>query len=208
MKDLVASEVDPDDVTEELIAAHLYNPDIPDPDLMVRTAGEMRWSNFLLWQSAYTELYVTDQVVARVRRRRASQGDLRLPEADAQVRRGSSNRRGLRLAARLLQSGMAQRRLWSRDELVVVLDFYVRKGYDRSDPELNDIAELIGRTRYSVDLRLANFVHVDPGNPLDGMAGGQAQCEPIFKEFGKHPKSLRDEGRRIHAPTCLKARGI
>ena len=60
IKDLVASEVDPEDVTEELIAAHLYNPDIPDPDLMVRTAGEMRWSNFLLWQSAYTELYVTN----------------------------------------------------------------------------------------------------------------------------------------------------
>ena len=61
VKDLVASEIDPEDVTEEIIAAHLYNPDIPDPDLMVRTAGEMRWSNFLLWQSAYTELYVTDK---------------------------------------------------------------------------------------------------------------------------------------------------
>lgn len=47
-------------VSEELIAANLYNPDIPDPDLMIRTAGEMRWSNFLLWQSAYAELYVTD----------------------------------------------------------------------------------------------------------------------------------------------------
>ena len=61
VKDLLASEVDPEDVTEELIAAHLYNPDIPDPDLMVRTAGEMRWSNFLLWQSAYTELFVTEK---------------------------------------------------------------------------------------------------------------------------------------------------
>ncbi|RYG24852.1 isoprenyl transferase [bacterium] len=60
VKDIVASGVDPEEVTEELIAAHLYNPDIPDPDLMVRTAGEMRWSNFLLWQSAYTELFVTD----------------------------------------------------------------------------------------------------------------------------------------------------
>ena len=48
-------------MTEEILAAHLYNPDIPDPDLMVRTAGEMRWSNFLLWQSAYTELFVTDK---------------------------------------------------------------------------------------------------------------------------------------------------
>ena len=61
VKDLLASEIDPEDVTEEIVAAHLYNPDIPDPDLMVRTAGEMRWSNFLLWQSAYTELFVTEK---------------------------------------------------------------------------------------------------------------------------------------------------
>ena len=60
IKDLVASGIDPEDVTEEIVSAHLYNPDIPDPDLMVRTAGEVRWSNFLLWQSAYTELFVTD----------------------------------------------------------------------------------------------------------------------------------------------------
>ncbi len=49
-----------EDVTEEAIAARLYCPDIPEPDLMVRTAGEMRWSNFLLWQAAYCELYVTE----------------------------------------------------------------------------------------------------------------------------------------------------
>ena len=61
VKDLLASEIDPEDVTEAILAAHLYNPDIPDPDLMVRTAGEMRWSNFLLWQSAYTELFVTEK---------------------------------------------------------------------------------------------------------------------------------------------------
>ena len=61
VKELLASEINPEDVTEEILAAHLYNPDIPDPDLMVRTAGEMRWSNFLLWQSAYTELFVTEK---------------------------------------------------------------------------------------------------------------------------------------------------
>lgn len=49
----------PEDVDENTVAAHLYNPDIPDPDLMIRTAGEMRWSNFLIWQSAYCELAVT-----------------------------------------------------------------------------------------------------------------------------------------------------
>ncbi len=47
-------------VTEETISAHLYAPDVPDPDLMVRTSGEMRLSNFLLWQLSYAELYVTD----------------------------------------------------------------------------------------------------------------------------------------------------
>jgi undecaprenyl diphosphate synthase len=59
VKDIVASGTGPEDITEELISAHLYNPDHPDPDLMIRTAGEMRWSNFLLWQAAYCELFVT-----------------------------------------------------------------------------------------------------------------------------------------------------
>ncbi|HWA81960.1 MAG TPA: isoprenyl transferase, partial [Fimbriimonadaceae bacterium] len=61
VKKIVAEGVKPEDVTEELISQHLYNPSHPDPDLMIRTAGEMRWSNFLLWQSAYTELYVTEK---------------------------------------------------------------------------------------------------------------------------------------------------
>jgi len=49
----------PEDVTEEAISAHLYSPDIPDPDLLIRTAGEMRLSNFLLWETAYSEIWVT-----------------------------------------------------------------------------------------------------------------------------------------------------
>ncbi len=49
-----------DDVTQELIAQNLYQPSIPDPDLLIRTAGDFRISNFLLWQSAYTELYFTE----------------------------------------------------------------------------------------------------------------------------------------------------
>ncbi len=60
VKDVVAAGFEPEDVTEELISAHLYNPNHPDPDLMIRTAGEMRWSNFLLWQGAYCELFVTE----------------------------------------------------------------------------------------------------------------------------------------------------
>lgn len=53
-------EIDPDTIDEAAIAANLYAPDIPDPDLMIRTSGEMRISNFLLWQLSYSELYVTD----------------------------------------------------------------------------------------------------------------------------------------------------
>ena len=54
-----AGELHPEEVTEELFARHLYSPDLPDPDLLIRTAGEMRVSNFLLWQIAYSEIHVT-----------------------------------------------------------------------------------------------------------------------------------------------------
>jgi undecaprenyl diphosphate synthase len=60
VQSLISAGVRAEDVTEESIAQHLYNPDHPEPDMMIRTAGEMRWSNFLIWQSAYTELVVTD----------------------------------------------------------------------------------------------------------------------------------------------------
>ncbi len=49
----------PEQIDEQVIQAHLYQPDLPDPDLLIRTAGEQRTSNFLLWQTAYTELYIT-----------------------------------------------------------------------------------------------------------------------------------------------------
>lgn len=55
-----AGEVNPEDITPELISQYLYTQDIPDPDLLIRTSGEMRISNFFLWQIAYTELYVTN----------------------------------------------------------------------------------------------------------------------------------------------------
>jgi undecaprenyl diphosphate synthase len=48
------------DLSEADIAAHLYAPDLPDPDLVIRTSGEQRLSNFLLWQSAYAELVFDD----------------------------------------------------------------------------------------------------------------------------------------------------
>ena len=55
-----SGEITLDAISDDLIAQHLYTADIPDPDLLIRTSGEMRISNFLLWQIAYTEIYVTD----------------------------------------------------------------------------------------------------------------------------------------------------
>ena len=52
--------IHPDAISEDLIPEYLYTEDMPDPDLLIRTSGEMRVSNFLLWQIAYTEIYVTD----------------------------------------------------------------------------------------------------------------------------------------------------
>lgn len=55
-----AGEIDPEKITEDLISEHLYTADMPDPDLIIRPSGEIRISNFLLWQSAYSEYYFTD----------------------------------------------------------------------------------------------------------------------------------------------------
>ncbi len=52
-------EIDPADVTEETLASYMYAPDLPYPDLLIRTAGELRISNFLLWGIAYSEIWVT-----------------------------------------------------------------------------------------------------------------------------------------------------
>jgi undecaprenyl diphosphate synthase len=55
-----AGTLDPADIDEQAIADRLYDPTMPEPDLLVRTAGELRISNFLLWQVSYSEIYVTD----------------------------------------------------------------------------------------------------------------------------------------------------
>lgn len=55
-----AGRLAPEEIGPEAIAANLYLPEMPDPDLLIRTSGEMRVSNFLLWQIAYSEIYVTD----------------------------------------------------------------------------------------------------------------------------------------------------
>ncbi len=53
-------ELDPESISEATVADHLYTREMPDPDLLIRTSGEMRISNFLLWQIAYSEIFVTD----------------------------------------------------------------------------------------------------------------------------------------------------
>jgi undecaprenyl diphosphate synthase len=59
---LQSGEIQEEDINETLFSSLLYTHDLPDPDLLIRTAGEMRISNFLLWQIAYTELWVTDSL--------------------------------------------------------------------------------------------------------------------------------------------------
>jgi len=59
-KKLIKKELEPDEITEELFADNLYDPTIPDPDIMIRTSGEFRLSNFLLWQLSYSEIYISD----------------------------------------------------------------------------------------------------------------------------------------------------
>jgi undecaprenyl diphosphate synthase len=57
---LIADGVEPGNVDEELLRSHLYAPEMPDPDLLIRTSGELRISNFFLWQLAYAELVFVD----------------------------------------------------------------------------------------------------------------------------------------------------
>lgn len=59
-KQVKEGQLDPQDIDDELIGAHLSTAEIPDPDLIIRTSGEYRISNFLLWQLAYSELYITE----------------------------------------------------------------------------------------------------------------------------------------------------
>jgi tritrans,polycis-undecaprenyl-diphosphate synthase [geranylgeranyl-diphosphate specific] len=59
-KDVKQGKIDPSKINEKMFSKYLYTKDLPDPDLIIRTSGEERISNFLLWQAAYSELYFTD----------------------------------------------------------------------------------------------------------------------------------------------------
>jgi undecaprenyl diphosphate synthase len=81
---IVESGVDPAEIDENVFAANLYQPDLPDPDLLIRTSGELRVSNFLLWQLAYSELVFVDKLWPDFEER-----DLRAALADYASRRRS-----------------------------------------------------------------------------------------------------------------------
>ena len=66
--DAKARRLDPDKIDEKTIHRYLYAPDMPDPDLLVRTSGEFRISNYLLWQMAYSELFFTETLWPDFRR--------------------------------------------------------------------------------------------------------------------------------------------
>ena len=58
-QEVKSGQLEADKITEETISQHLYTCDLPDPDLLIRTSGEMRISNFMLWQISYAEIHVT-----------------------------------------------------------------------------------------------------------------------------------------------------
>lgn len=59
-RECVNQQINPSEITEDLFSRHLYSSGLPDPDLVIRTGGESRLSNFLLWQASYAEIYITE----------------------------------------------------------------------------------------------------------------------------------------------------
>ena len=88
MRRLVADGVPADKVDEKAIRSRLYFPDQPDPDLVIRTSGEYRISNFLLWQLAYSELVFDDVLWPDFRADPPVRGGPGVPAAPAALRRG------------------------------------------------------------------------------------------------------------------------
>ena len=78
--DCVEGRADPNHLTQEHFSGYLFSRGVPDPDLIIRPSGELRLSNFLLWQSAYAEFYFTDVLWPDFQQRRAAAGHRRLSE--------------------------------------------------------------------------------------------------------------------------------
>ena len=69
-QEVLEQKINPNDITEAMVSDHLTTKNIPDPDLLIRTGGEKRISNFLLWQLSYAEFFFTDVFLAGFQRRR------------------------------------------------------------------------------------------------------------------------------------------
>jgi undecaprenyl diphosphate synthase len=81
------------DIDEDLFRSYLYTGDIPDPDLLIRTSGELRISNFLLWQIAYSELWITDTLWPSFRRKHLYQAIMEYQERERRFGRVSSRKK-------------------------------------------------------------------------------------------------------------------
>jgi undecaprenyl diphosphate synthase len=92
-RDLDEGKLACDDIDDDLIGSKLYTGAIPDPDLLVRTSGEMRISNFLLWQIAYSELYITDTLWPDFRRKHLYEAIIDYQERERRFGRISARRR-------------------------------------------------------------------------------------------------------------------
>ena len=103
----IAAGIAPADLDERRFSEFLYTAGQPDPDLLIRTSGEMRVSNFLLWQIAYAEIWVTETLWPDFRRRASARSRPRLPEARSAVRRHQAGARRARREVR--QSSVASR---------------------------------------------------------------------------------------------------
>jgi len=107
VREAVAGRIDAEQVDEDALAAHLSTGGLPDPDLLIRTSGEMRVSNFLLWQLAYAELWVTPLLWPDFRRQHLHQA---IADFQGRERRfggvegGAERARGPRGARRLITS--------------------------------------------------------------------------------------------------------
>ena len=106
-----------DDLDEQRFSSLLYTAGQPDPDLLIRTSGEMRVSNFLLWQIAYAEIYVTETFWPDFRTRHLLEAILAYPETGAPLRRHQAVARGHRTVTRVL-SGAVLLALYRRGRVV------------------------------------------------------------------------------------------
>jgi undecaprenyl diphosphate synthase len=96
VRDVERGHLDPEAIDEKVFASYLYQPDLPEPDLLIRTGGEWRVSNFLLWQIAYSEIYTTSVMWPDFREEHLVEAILeygrrerRFGQTSAQVRQGS-----------------------------------------------------------------------------------------------------------------------